>query len=72
MQRLEVSGAVRPIYGSLGAKRLTSDALLDIFEETAQQAACVTHIQYGPGSCVSCKKKLKSDQIIFTIFWRLA
>ena len=23
MQRLEVSGAVRPIYGSLGAKRLT-------------------------------------------------
>ena len=24
MQRLEVSGAVRPIYGSLGVKRLTS------------------------------------------------
>ena len=24
MQRLEVSGAVRPLYGSLGAKRLTS------------------------------------------------
>ena len=23
MQRLEVSGAVRPIYGSLGVKRLT-------------------------------------------------
>ena len=24
MQRLEVSGAVRPIYGSLGIKRLTA------------------------------------------------
>ena len=24
MQRLEVSGAVRPIYGSLGVKRLTT------------------------------------------------
>ena len=27
MQRLEVSGAVRPIYGSLGVKRLTVVAL---------------------------------------------
>ena len=25
MQRLEVSGAVRPIYGSLGVKRLIAD-----------------------------------------------
>jgi len=25
MQRLEVSGAVRPIYGSLGVKRLTEN-----------------------------------------------
>jgi hypothetical protein len=25
MQRLEVSGAVRPIHGSSGVKRLTSD-----------------------------------------------
>jgi len=25
MQRLEVSGAVRPIYGSLGVKRLSTD-----------------------------------------------
>ena len=24
MQRLEVSGAVRPVYGSLGVKRLTN------------------------------------------------
>ena len=26
MQRLEVSGAVRPIYGSLGVKRLTGES----------------------------------------------
>ena len=32
MQRLEVSGAVRPIYGSLGVKRLTdSSTALRIF-----------------------------------------
>ena len=34
MQRLEVSGAVRPIYGSLGVKRLTvylnSAAVIDL------------------------------------------
>ena len=29
MQRLEVSGAVRPIYGSLGVKRLTSGPTLN-------------------------------------------
>ena len=29
MQRLEVSGAVRLIYGSLGVKRLTGLVLLD-------------------------------------------
>jgi len=27
MQGLEVSGVVRPIYGSLGVKRLTVDAM---------------------------------------------
>ena len=35
MQRLEVSGAVRPIYGSLGVKRLTADI----------QMANVTYVQ---------------------------
>ena len=30
MQRLEVSGAVRPIYGSLGVKRLTVSAVNNI------------------------------------------
>ena len=33
MQRLEVSGAVRPIYGSLGVKRLTCPRLSSIFAE---------------------------------------
>jgi len=28
MQRLEVSGAVRPIYGSLGVKRLSNKGQL--------------------------------------------
>ena len=28
MQRLEVNGAVRPIYGSLGVKRLISLAII--------------------------------------------
>ena len=32
MQRLEVSGAVRPIYGSLGVKRLRYMALRSTFE----------------------------------------
>ena len=32
MQRLEVSGAVRPIYGSLGFKRLT------VLQSTALQS----------------------------------
>jgi len=30
MQRLEVSGAVRPIYGSLGVKRLTELCFCDV------------------------------------------
>ena len=34
MQRLEVSGAVRPIYGSLGIKRLTyAEGPREIFEQ---------------------------------------
>ena len=30
MQRLEVSGAVRPMYGSLGVKRLRADHILHV------------------------------------------
>jgi hypothetical protein len=32
MQRLEVSGAVRPIYGSLGAKGLMNVILISSYE----------------------------------------
>ena len=41
MQRLEVSGAVRPIYGPLGVKRLTSAVTVRTskrLEETSLQA----------------------------------
>ena len=31
MQHLEVSGAVRPLYGSLGAKGLTKHHTLDVW-----------------------------------------
>jgi len=34
MQRLEVSGAVRPIYGSLGVKRLRSLAKSGTCQQT--------------------------------------
>ena len=32
MQRLEVSGAVRPIYGSLGVKRLKKYLVIPMLE----------------------------------------
>ena len=46
MQRLEVSGAVRPIYGSLGVKRLI----------TVQQDATysVYYISVGSSTCFGC------------------
>jgi len=31
MQRLEVSGAIRPIYGSLGVKRLINTVSMSVF-----------------------------------------
>ena len=34
MERLEVSGAVRPIYGSLGVKRLTMGNLRKLMGKT--------------------------------------
>ena len=37
MQRLEVSGAVRPIYGSLGVKRLT-----DLMHKTCASSWLIT------------------------------
>jgi len=37
MQRLEVSGAVRPIYGSLGVKWLTESQSKSYGEESTMQ-----------------------------------
>ena len=42
MQRLEVSGEVRPIYGSLGVKRLMSYIALFAGDEHQSKAAVVT------------------------------
>ena len=38
MQRLEVSGAVRPIYGSLGVKRLNYDGTQSFMNTFAPSA----------------------------------
>ena len=40
MQRLEVSGAVRPIYGSLGVKRLRNVVSLCSWVIEAQEKFC--------------------------------
>ena len=42
MQRLEVSGTVRPIYGSLGVKRLTSMAVRAIYRGKPDAIMCMT------------------------------
>ena len=49
MQRLEVSGAVRPIYGSLGVKRLIIhifdiNMFTPVFGPTAKKTKIVKHI----------------------------
>ena len=50
MQRLEVSGAVRPIYGSLGVKRLkegkflAAEDLLASQQDSAPSSYSVCHI----------------------------
>ena len=42
MQRLEVSGAVRPIYGSLGVKRLKKKCKLFLFKTPTSHRAVNT------------------------------
>ena len=47
MQRLEVSGAVRPIYGSLGVKRLMSERqerILSVYTEFVTALNCITYL----------------------------
>jgi len=43
MQRLEVSGAVRPIYGSLGVERLTD--LLAAFYSSKKKTQCSIYVR---------------------------
>ena len=57
MQRLEVSGAVRSIYGSLGVKRLTGR--IGFHEDT--------------GSFIySILRKMRTDDVLFAVNRRLA
>jgi len=44
MKRLEVSGAVRPIYGSLGVKRLNNPRACRVCEP-ANKVCVLTHIK---------------------------
>ena len=54
MQRLEVSGAVRPIYGSLGVKRLT------FFSHSYCESWYYQSFIYSPTDApVSCLKNIK-------------
>ena len=57
MQRLEVSGAVRPIYGSLGVKRLSNNFLLN--EAGGPGSVVVIATGYGldgPGIESRCRR----------------
>jgi len=47
MQRLEVSGAVRPIYGSLGVKRLSIDSVPVKFDGHDFQDSHRRHVYYS-------------------------
>ena len=56
MQRLEVSGAVRPIYGSLGVKRLAScchcsgdNSVQEIGRIGSRQEECKIHTKLWSG-----------------------
>jgi len=68
MQRLEVSGAVRPIYGSLGVKRLRHcEAISKISRDTTTEVFrmhCVCRmlvaVHFTVGLCVPSKyQKIK-------------
>ena len=55
MQRLEVSGAVRPIYGSLGVKRLMMYCCTYVGQQQYDVGLIVEwhmvcHVRYSPSS----------------------
>ena len=60
MQRLEVSGAVRPIYGSLGVKGLMSEPLL--CKQSAQREA------ENDEDIRSCRRFLSTPQALCDFF----
>jgi len=47
MQRLEVSGAVRPIYGSLGVKRLSNARVDNVWSWLSQTFKCTEAVAKG-------------------------
>ena len=49
MQRLEVSGAVRPIYGSLGVKRLIINTDVSLLYELKKIGKVLTSKSVGTG-----------------------
>ena len=55
MQRLEVSGAVRPIYGSLGVKRLIKSSMKTVV--LLPQIPC-SYILFKESFCVFSKARL--------------
>ena len=71
MQRLEVSGAVRPIYGSLGVKRLISFS--KIFEKVIYTRIYIHVVlhkilaneQYG------FRNGLSTDNASYTLIWEV-
>jgi len=58
MQRLEVSGAVRPLQGSLGVKGLGSHTVTQpqnlVSHSVFINAAPTTEQQQGPSTCDKC------------------
>ena len=46
MQRLEVSGAVRPLYGSLGVKRLANNVVVSVCQHI-YLAGCTDELGSG-------------------------
>ena len=60
MQRLEVSGAVRPIYGSLGVKRLKSLWITNVYKQ-------VRNIKYL-GCGISCENGKDNEQNLTKFF----
>jgi len=78
MQRLEVSGAVRPIYGSLGVKRLNMFYAKDkIIASFLMQLPCqsrtpteYTFVHSLLSSFLSCNVLSHTLRITFTLFVR--